>query len=98
MQVLYQMKVLTTAGLSVLILGTVLDSTKWTACFLLVVGIAMVQWPRGDDGSLSGDLLIQSGKVKGFLAVLGGCVTKAFASVFIEKLLKQTEASVWMRN
>lgn len=98
MQVLYQMKVLTTAGLSVVILGTVLDASKWSACFLLVVGIAMVQWPRGEDGSLSGDLVINSGKVKGFLAVLGGCTTKAFASVFIEKLLVQTEASVWMRN
>jgi len=92
------MKVLTTAGLSVLILGTVLDSTKWSACFLLVVGIAMVQWPREEDGSLSVDIEIGSGKIKGFLAVLGGCTTKAFASVFIEKLLKQTEASVWVRN
>lgn len=98
MQVLYQMKVLTTAGLSVLILGTVLDASKWSACFLLVLGIAMVQWPRGENGLLSGDLVINPGKVKGFLAVLGGCTTKAFASVFIEKLLKQTQASVWMRN
>jgi UDP-sugar transporter A1/2/3 len=102
MQVLYQMKVLTTAGLSVIILGKVLNASKWTACFMLVIGIALVQWPRGDEGTqiLSGDLghALSSGKVKGFLAVLAGCSTKAFASVFIEKLLKHTEASVWMRN
>merc|ERR1712232_559458 len=34
----------------------------------------------------------------GFLAVLAACFTSGFASVYLEKLLKQTDASIWVRN
>merc|ERR1712232_803579 len=34
----------------------------------------------------------------GFLAVLAACFTSGFASVYLEKLLKETDASIWVRN
>jgi len=98
-QVLYQMKILTTAGLGVLMLGKQLKATQWAACFMLATGVALVQWPRHEAGvslhvapGWSGD------KVKGFLAVLLACCTSGFAAVYTQKMLQQTTASVWIRN
>lgn len=95
-QVLYQMKTLTTAGLSVIMLGTVLSKTRWIALVLLVSGIALVQWPRRDDEvAMPGSM---SDKSLGFLAVVAACFTSGFAGVFIQKMLQQTTASIWVRN
>ena len=43
-QVLYQMKILATAVLSMLILGKVLGTAQWVSLFMLVVGVGLVQW------------------------------------------------------
>jgi len=34
----------------------------------------------------------------GLTAVLSACVTSGLAGVYLEKLLKQTDASIWLRN
>jgi len=34
----------------------------------------------------------------GLVAVLSACVTSGLAGVYLEKLLKQTDASIWLRN
>eukprot|EP00439_Symbiodinium_sp_Y106_P045532 s4048_g5.t2 len=86
-QVLYQMKIITTAGLGVLMLGKSLGPVKWSACFLLAFGIMVVQVSRN---AQKGDVLdwnwqsLESDQMKGFAAVL--------------KMLQQTQASIWMRN
>lgn len=46
-QVTYQMKILTTALLSVLILKVSLSSQKWISLFILTMGIILVQTPSG---------------------------------------------------
>jgi len=97
-QVIYQMKVITTAGIGVLLLGKKLTIHQWVACFVLAFGVMLVQWPRdsstigGSHGGSSADQL------KGFIAVLCACLTSGFAGVWIQKMLQQTTASVWMRN
>lgn len=97
-QVTYQLKILTTACLSVLILGKSLGPTKWAALMMLLLGVTLVQWPNDwSDVAVSssggnGDALI------GFLAVLTACFTSGLASVYLEKILKQTTASIWIRN
>lgn len=42
-QVTYQLKILTTALFSVLMLGKKLDSFKWVSLFLLMLGVSLVQ-------------------------------------------------------
>jgi UDP-sugar transporter A1/2/3 len=122
-QITYQLKILTTALLSVIMLGKVLDATKWSALFVLLTGVLLVQWPRGSDahaGEATGPVItslpppqshggmasldagpwagIDPDAAMGFLAVLAACFTSGFASVYLEKLLKQTDASIWVRN
>lgn len=47
-QILYQLKILTTALFSVTMLGRVLSSKKWIALVLLTVGVTIVQLPAND--------------------------------------------------
>jgi len=99
-QVLYQMKILTTAGLGVLMLNKSLTVTKWSACFMLAIGVAFVEWPRDGPKAAGGEAAhtFGSDQVKGFIAVLLACFTSGFAAVFIQKMLQQTTASIWVRN
>ncbi|CAG8956624.1 hypothetical protein HYFRA_00011935 [Hymenoscyphus fraxineus] len=50
-QVLYQLKILTTALFSVTMLGRALSSKKWIALVLLTLGVAVVQLPSGSHES-----------------------------------------------
>jgi len=104
-QVLYQMKVVTTAGLGVVMLGKTLGPVKWSACFLLAAGIMVVQVSRNAQTtnshfSLDFNFLdkMEDDQMKGFVAVILACFTSGFAGVWIQKMLQQTSASIWMRN
>jgi len=100
-QVLYQMKIITTAGLGVVMLQKSLGRTKWSACFLLAFGVAIVQLSRSRPGEVDTSVdmgQLSSDHVKGFLAVITACFTSGFAGVWIQKMLQQTTASIWMRN
>jgi len=99
---------LTTAVLSVVILGKVLNRTKWSALLMLLAGVLLIQWPK-ELQQPAGPDLVPSGKATtlaglkrdqllGFSAVLAACFTSGLASVYLEKLLKQTDASIWVRN
>ncbi|CAK9013209.1 unnamed protein product [Durusdinium trenchii] len=104
-QVLYQMKIVTTAGLGVLMLGKRLGPVKWSACFLLALGIMVVQVSRNAQLSKSDFVLdihfvdsLEDDQMKGFAAVILACFTSGFAGVWIQRMLQQTSASIWMRN
>lgn len=47
-QILYQLKILTTALSSVTMLGRVLSPRRWVALVLLTIGVTIVQLPTGD--------------------------------------------------
>lgn len=107
-QVTYQLKILTTAVLSYVILGKQLGLTKWVALLLLTSGVSLIQLPRGGggDGSQSGDdssiptttQAPHGNAVIGLAAVLSACMTSGLAGVYLEKILKQSDASIWLRN
>mmetsp|Transcript_57551 Transcript_57551/g.129407 ORF Transcript_57551/g.129407 Transcript_57551/m.129407 type:complete len:361 (-) Transcript_57551:21-1103(-) len=97
-QVTYQLKILTTAVLSVIILGKVLGPTKWSALVTLTAGVALIQLPRGSSAGESSHAPAQGNAVVGLVAVLSACVTSGLAGVWLEKILKQTDASIWLRN
>ena len=89
----YQLKILTTAGCSVLLLGRRLSHRQWISLLVLVAGVALVQSPT---------VHAQPGKqdsVVGLLAVLVACCSSGFAGVFYERLVKQScQPSMVIRN
>lgn len=92
-QVAYQSKVITTAVLSVLMLGRKLSAVKWTALGALMLGIILTQVTRGvEKASKNDDFLV------GILSVVTSSFSSAFAGVYFEKILKKTPRSVWVRN
>jgi UDP-sugar transporter A1/2/3 len=98
-QVTYQLKILTTALFSVLMLGRKLDSFKWISLLILMAGVSLVQWPKSDGQKVSaaGEKSAND-KFIGLIAVLIACFSSGFAGVYFEKLLKGSSTGVWMRN
>eukprot|EP01038_Epipyxis_sp_PR26KG_P005010 gene5010-6996_t len=93
-----QLKILTTAGFSVLILQTSLSWTKWRALGLLVLGCILVASPSfmnstGTSTSIGLQLF-------GYAAVLTEVMLSGFASIYFEKVVKSTTevVSIWERN
>jgi len=94
-QVTYQMKILTTAGCSVVLLGRRLGVRQVASLVVLVVGVAMVQTPTltPPTEAHQGDAII------GLLAVVTACFSSGFAGVFYERLVKQSsQTSLVIRN
>eukprot|EP00981_Chlorochromonas_danica_P014751 scaffold8739_cov173-Ochromonas_danica.AAC.10 len=97
-----QLKILSTAAFSVLILRTSLSWTKWRALILLVFGCILVASPNfssssgkeGEDGSALANQLF------GYAAVLTEVVLSGFASIYFEKVVKSTTEviTIWERN
>jgi solute carrier family 35 (UDP-sugar transporter), member A1/2/3 len=80
-QVTYQLKILTTALFSVMLLGRKLSSQKWYALLLLTGGIALVQLPTGEawaTKSSAGSLA----QLAGLTAVLVACILSGLAGVW----------------
>ena len=97
MQVLYQLKIFTTALFSVSMLGRSLLGTQWISLALLFVGVSLVTFDSSTSASSSEAAADQNVWV-GIVAVIISCVSSGFAGVYFEKILKGTESSVWLRN
>lgn len=97
-QVTYQLKILTTALFSVLMLRKSLSRIQWLSLLLLFAGVAVVQVQQegNKEASLS-DGAAQS-YTAGLVAVVISCLSSGFAGVYFEKILKGSSASVWLRN
>jgi UDP-galactose transporter len=107
-QVTYQLKILTTALFSVLMLHRTLSVKKWISLVLLMVGIAIVQIPV-DDGhenkKLARDLKTathghaEMNRAVGLTAVVVACAISGLAGVYFEKVLKDSkQVTLWVRN
>ncbi|KAJ3218306.1 hypothetical protein HK099_005109 [Clydaea vesicula] len=97
-QVTYQLKILTTAIFSVLMLNKRLTASKWISLLILTIGIALVQLPsqNGDQDKNAESDFVK--KLVGLFSVLIACVLSGIAGVWFEKVLKGTESSIWVRN
>jgi UDP-sugar transporter A1/2/3 len=84
-QVTYQLKILTTALFSVLMLGKRLTGVQWASLVVLTTGVAMVQLLDTSNSS-SGS---EGNKFVGMLAVLTACCLSGMAGVYFEKILKR---------
>ncbi|KAI8375648.1 UDP-galactose transporter [Choanephora cucurbitarum] len=96
-QVTYQLKILTTAFFSVILLHRRLSNTKWIALSILTAGIALVvlpknalsQWLGQDDLEQETSRIGNQYNIKGFIAVLFACILSGIAGVYFEKIVKQ---------
>ena len=91
-QVMYQMKIITTAIFSVLMLAKRLTGQQWSSIVALAVGVALVQLSQA--GAADG----KENSLMGLLSVVFGCCTSGFAGVYFEMVLKSSNVSIWMRN
>lgn len=109
-QVTYQLKILTTAFFSVVMLKRALSRVQWLSLVLLTIGIALVQIPSEVVSSYFFKAA-QTEKINqkrsndeemnqfgGLIAVLVACVLSGLAGVYFEKVLKGTQPSLWVRN
>lgn len=96
-----QLKILTTAAFSVLILRTSLSWTKWRALILLVFGCILVASPNFTSSSgKEGETNAIASQLFGYAAVLTEVVLSGFASIYFEKVVKSTTEviTIWERN
>jgi len=94
--VLYQMKLLTTAILSVLILGKKLLRLQWAALLLLVCGVACVTTSAITQNHSSAEA--RGRMMYGVLTVFMATLLSGLAGVYAEKILKDSSVSLWARN
>ncbi|KAL0580353.1 hypothetical protein V5O48_001690 [Marasmius crinis-equi] len=109
-QVTYQMKILTTAAFSVVLLRKKLTSTKWLALFFLAIGVGIVQIQTSSGHEAPKNTPVGSAHdsaplhihvmspLKGFAAVTAACFTSGLAGVYFEMVLKNSKADLWVRN
>jgi len=98
-QVTSQMKLIVIAVFSVIILKRHLYKHQWVSIFLLAGGIALVQFPTGDKGTInnpSSNAMVD--KALGVLSVFITCLCSGFAGVYFEKILKKSKVTLWARN
>ena len=96
----YQLKSLTTAVFSVLMLGKTLTGLQWFSLVLLTIGVSCAQYTAKHNAAEHHNTFM------GFVAVVAAASTSGFAGVYFEKVLKGTNASdpakpqtsLWMRN
>jgi UDP-sugar transporter A1/2/3 len=96
-QILYQLKILTTAVFSKTMLGRQFSMTKWLSLVVLTAGVAVVQLSGSGDSSSKGDDADKNRAI-GLTAVLCAACTSGFSGVYFEKILKGSDVSVFVRN
>jgi solute carrier family 35 (UDP-sugar transporter), member A1/2/3 len=98
-QVTYQMKILTTALLSVILLKRTLGFRKWVSLFALTLGVTLSEWSsiRPSTTHVITTITHQNHLI-GLLSVFTACLTSALAGVYFEKLIKTKNVSVWLQN
>ncbi|XP_002741925.3 UDP-galactose translocator-like [Saccoglossus kowalevskii] len=100
-QVTYQLKILTTALFSVMMLRKTLSGVQWLSLVILFVGVAIVQIQPTDPDKQHTEIHtkdIEQNPYLGLIAVILSCLSSGFAGVYFEKILKGTSGSIWLRN
>ncbi|KAF7637689.1 hypothetical protein Mgra_00002948 [Meloidogyne graminicola] len=99
----FQLRILTTALLSMLLLSRIFSRIQWGALCISLLGVCLVQ--LSNIGKESGHELTeidqkmeQNEEFIGLLATFVMCWTSAFAGVYLEGVLKQSSCDIWMQN
>uniref|UniRef100_A0A7S2UCA2 Uncharacterized protein n=1 Tax=Attheya septentrionalis TaxID=420275 RepID=A0A7S2UCA2_9STRA len=108
-QVTYQMKLLVTAVVSVIMLERKYSSKQWICLTTLGLGVAAVVLGVAEEEPLEESDKPEQSLFTGLAAVACACLCSAFAGVYFEKVLKKPASSddekskalpvsLWMRN
>ncbi|CAG0884782.1 unnamed protein product [Darwinula stevensoni] len=88
-QVTYQLKILTTAIFSVMLLGRKLKTHQWVSLVLLMIGVALVQIPNDSSKSETHESAKKRGSLfLGLMSVFIASFSSGFAGVYFERLVK----------
>lgn len=93
-QVTYQLKILTTALFAVTMLGKKLSGPQWGSLVMLMVGVALIQYPENSEEKDSSSVE----KLLGLAMVIAACFSSGFAGIYFEKVLKGETSSIWVLN
>jgi len=98
-QITYQLKILTTAVFSVVLMKKRITGRQWFSLMVLMVGVMCVQYPSDDKphASQAGSEDV-SQRMIGFVMILLACLTSGFAGVYFEFILKSSPLSLVLRN
>jgi uncharacterized membrane protein len=92
-QVAYQLKLLTTAFFTVLLLKRQIPRRRWLALGLLFIGVVFVQLPSGGAATAS------QSPILGTASVAAACLLSGLAGVWLEKIVKgSAQVPIWLRN
>jgi len=93
-QVLSQLKTLSTAVFTVLLLKRTFRPPQWLSFVLLMIGVALVQW----QDAISMRLRRDASPALGVAAAVTAATTSGFAGVYLERIFTSGSTSLWMRN
>jgi UDP-sugar transporter A1/2/3 len=96
-QLLFQLKILTTALLSKWLLQKSLTYAHWQALVVLFVGVLIVQMSAAEQANSRESMLVQDPLV-GLIAILVAVTCSGLSGVWFEKILKGSSMSLWLRN
>lgn len=93
-QVLYQLKTITTALFSVLLLGRSFQPSQWASFVILGLGVVLVQ----SQDAKSAKAPTGASPAVGVVSALAAATLSGFAGVYLEKMYTSGGSSIWMRN
>eukprot|EP00051_Salpingoeca_urceolata_P005177 m.70928 g.70928 ORF g.70928 m.70928 type:complete len:343 (-) comp14117_c0_seq2:29-1057(-) len=98
-QITYQLKILTTAMFSVILLGRRLGVVQWVSLVVLILGVVLIQLPAdGAAAATEEESHTLSETTLGLVLILSACMSSGFAGVYFEKVLKGETAGLWVLN
>lgn len=98
-QLLFQLKIFSTALLSMFILKKVLTLMHWRALFVLFIGVGFVQLSTMQSASTTSPINNRDeDPIKGLFAIAIAVLCSGLSGVWFEKILKSTPSSIWIRN
>ncbi|GBG32518.1 CMP-sialic acid transporter [Hondaea fermentalgiana] len=99
-QVTAQLKILTTAVFSVIMLGKQISMQQTLSLFMLTIGVGVVQVAVQQASAKPVQQNTEEmNQMVGLAAVLSACLTSGFAGVYFEKILKRgRKVSIYIRN
>ena len=93
-QVIYQLKTLTTALFSVLLLGKTFLPAQWASFVVLGAGVVLVQ----SQDAKSASAPTGASPMLGVAAAVAAATLSGFAGVYLERMFTSGATSLWMRN